>query len=77
MDQLNCTLALDMTIEEDLARLAPHQSVFDMNAPRTVSKNLSKPNTAISTISNWMSWDQPEEADPDVLRRMALIPEAA
>lgn len=76
-DQLNCTLALDMTIEEDLYRLAPHQSVFDMNAPRTVSKNLSMPNTAISTISNWMGWDQPEEADPDVLRRMALIPEAA
>jgi hypothetical protein len=76
-DQLNCTLALDMTIEEDLARLAPHQSVFDMNAPRTVSKNLSMPNTAISTISNWMGWDQPEEADPEVLRRMALIPEAA
>ncbi len=76
-DQLNCTLALDMTIEEDLARLAPHMSTFDMNAPRTVSKNLSMPNTAISTISNWMGWTLPEAPDPEVMRRMALIPEAA
>jgi ApbE superfamily uncharacterized protein (UPF0280 family) len=48
-----------------------------MNAPRTVSRNLSMPKTVIATISNWIHWDEPEQADPEVLRRMAAIPEAA
>jgi hypothetical protein len=76
-DQLNCTLSLDLLTAQDLYRLAPHQSTFDLNAPRTVSRNLSMPKTVIATISNWLSWDQPEQADPEVLRRMASIPEAA
>jgi hypothetical protein len=65
-----------MMTANDLYRLAPHQSVFDLNSPRTVSRNLSMPKTVIATISNWMSWDQPEVPDPEVVRRMALIPEA-
>jgi hypothetical protein len=75
-DQLNATLSLDFVTAEELYRLAPHQSVFDMNAPRTVSRNLSMPKTVIATISNWIHWDEPEQADPEVLRRMAAIPEA-
>lgn len=74
-DQLNCTLSLDLVTAHDLYRLAPHQSVFDLNAPRTISRNLSMPKTVIATISNWLGWDEPEEADPEVLRRMAMIPE--
>ncbi|WP_144106655.1 hypothetical protein [Paraburkholderia sp. BCC1886] len=76
-DQLNATLSLDFVTATELEKLAPHQSVFDMNAPRTVSRNLSMPKTVIATISNWMHWDVPEAADPEVVRRMALIPEAA
>lgn len=75
-DQLNGTLSLDFVTATELERLAPHQSVFDMNAPRTVSRNLSIPKTVIATISNWIHWDEPEQADPEVLRRMAAIPEA-
>jgi hypothetical protein len=77
LDQLNCTLSLDLLTAQDLYRLAPHQSAFDLNAPRTVSRNLSMPKTVIATISNWMGWDQPEVPDPEVMRRMAAIPEAA
>jgi hypothetical protein len=74
-DQLNCTLSLDHVTANDLYRLAPHQSAFDLNAPRTISRNLSKPKTAIATFSNWLHWDQPETPDPAILQRMNMIPE--
>jgi hypothetical protein len=76
-DQLNLTLSLDLVTANELYRLAPHQSTFDLNAPRTVSRNLSMPKTVIATISNWLGWDQPETPDPNVLRNMAAIPECA
>jgi hypothetical protein len=75
-DQLNATLSLDFVTASELYKLAPHQSVFDLNAPRTISRNLSMPKTVIATISNWLHWDEPELPDPEVVRRMALIPEA-
>jgi len=53
-DQLNSTLSIDIVTTEQLKALAPHKSVFDLNAPKIVSKNLSIPDTVISTIAGWL-----------------------
>ena len=49
-------------------------SVFDLNAPRMVSENLSMPKPAISTIANFM--DNNEPPDPVKLLLMDRIPNA-
>jgi len=59
---------LDHWTAEELQRLAPHMSVFDLNAPRQVSKNLSMPKPVVATISNWVHRVIP--ADPMKLARM-------
>lgn len=53
-DQLNGTLSIDIATTEQLKALAPHKSVFDLNAPKMVSKNLSIPDTVVSTISSFI-----------------------
>jgi len=53
-DQLNGTLSIDEYTANELKALAPHKSVFDLNAPRKVSKNLSIPKPVVSTIANFM-----------------------
>lgn len=63
-DQLNATLSLDIATTEQLKALAPHKSVFDLNAPRAVSKNLSIPDTVIATIANWLDSDN-QYVDPN------------
>lgn len=73
-DQLNGTLSLDHWTAEQLHALAPHMSVFDLNAPRQVSKNLSMPKPVVATIANWAH--RPED-ERDLLKeqRMAELPE--
>ena len=68
MDQLNGTLSLDNWTTEELRRLSPHMGVFDLNAPRQVSKNLSMPKPVVATISNWVHRTIPP--DPIKLVRM-------
>lgn len=65
-DQLNATLSLDIATTEQLRALAPHKSVFDLNAPRVVSKNLSIPDTVNATIANWLG-SPIDYIDPDKL----------
>lgn len=72
MDQLNATLCLDEWTTEQLRFLAPHMSVFDLNAPRQVSKNLSMPKPVVATIANYIHRE--EEVDPVKLSLMDQIP---
>jgi len=69
--QLNCTLSLDNYIADGLKPLAPHKSVFGMDKPREVSKNLSMPKTVVSTISNFIRSE--EYVDPAKLKRMESL----
>lgn len=64
-DQLNCTLSLDNWVTEELRRLAPHQSVFSLDAPRTVSRSLSMTKTVVATIANWVHAVEADQADPE------------
>jgi hypothetical protein len=75
-DQLNGTLSIDLMTAEQLRKLAPHMSVFGLDAPRAVSRNLSIPKPVVATMANWVH--SPNEVpDPEKLRRMETIPEAA
>jgi hypothetical protein len=72
-DQLNGTLSLDHWTTEELRALAPHKSVFDLNAPRQVSKNLSMPKPVVATIANGIHSPEPHDAAKQ--QRMAQLPE--
>jgi hypothetical protein len=72
-DQLNGTLSIDNYTADELESLAPHKSVFDLNSPRSVSKNLSIPKPVVSTIANWMHSWRDEAPNPEKLRRMELL----
>ena len=45
---------MDNYIADGLDNLAPHKSVFDMDAPKKVSKNLSIPKPVISSTALWL-----------------------
>lgn len=71
MDQLNLTLSLDAWTTDRLKALAPHKSVFGLNAPREVSGNLSMPKPVIASIANFMSSEI--DVDPVKLQRMEAL----
>lgn len=73
-DQLNGTLSLDLMTSEELQKLAPHMSTFDLNEPRKVSKNLSMPKPVVSTIAAWMHAKFNEGIDPQKQLLMDQIP---
>lgn len=75
-DQLNGTLSLDNHTAEELRKLAPHMSTFDLNDPRAVSKNLAMPKPVVATIANWVHFPHEDAADPEKLARMGAIPDA-
>jgi hypothetical protein len=75
-DQLNGTLSIDIMTTEELKNLAPHKSVFDLNAPRMVSRNLSMPKPVVATISSWIGTHHAEDRDPAKEARMAKLPNA-
>lgn len=75
-DQLNGTLSLDLMTAEELKALAPHKSVFDLNNPRAVSRNLSMPKPVVATIANWLHHPHAEENDLEKEAKMAAIPDA-
>ena len=75
-DQLNGTLAIDLMTAEQLRKLAPHMSVFGLDTPRAVTRNLSIPKPVVATIANWIHWPD-NEVEIDKLQRMEAIPDAA
>lgn len=72
-DQLNGTLDLDLLTAEELKALAPHKSVFGLNKPKAVSKNLSIPKPVVATIANWVHTAHLEEHDPEKEALMAQL----
>jgi len=68
-DQLNCTHAIDGWSADKLQKLAPHMSVFGLDQPRAVSRNLSMPKPVVATIASWMHRPL-DPADPIKLARM-------
>lgn len=68
-DQLNCTHAIDNWTAENLQKLAPHMSVFGLDQPFAVTRNLSMPKPVVATISTWMH-DPLEAPDPVKQARM-------
>lgn len=72
-DQLNGTLSLDMHTAEELMALAPHKSVFGLDAPRQVTRNLSIPKPVNSTIANFIHSHHGEVPDPEKEAKMAQL----
>lgn len=67
-DQMNIILALDNVTSEQLETLAPHKNMYDLNVPRTLSNAASLPKPVISTISNWIHYqEQHKQPDSDKL----------
>jgi hypothetical protein len=62
---------MDTETANELKRLAPHKSVFGLDAPREVTKNLSIPKPVINTIQSWLSMSEP--IDPAKLERMKVL----
>jgi hypothetical protein len=75
-DQLNGTLSLDNQTAEQLKALAPHKSVFGLDSPRQVTKNLSQPKPVVATFANWIHTHHVEEPNPEKEARMAALPNA-
>ena len=71
LDELNGSLCLDAYVADGIIPLAPHKSVFDLNEPRAVSKNLSIADTVVSTIASWINYEEP--VDPVKLERMSIF----
>lgn len=74
-DQLNATLSIDGWTAEELSKLAPHKSVFDLNEPRKVSRNLSMPKPVVATIAAAVHSIDAKRIDPHKAEYMAQIPE--
>lgn len=72
LDQLNVTLSLDGWTAEHLESLAPHKSVFNLDKPRQVSRNLSIPKTVVSTIAAFIH-DPYIECDLDKQKQMKML----
>lgn len=56
-DAMGCTLSIDNHIAKGLENLAPHKSSFDFDSYRGVSSNLLMPKPVVSTIANWLDYD--------------------
>ena len=71
-DALNFTLTLDNDLAEELKHLDPHKSCFELDAPRTISGNLSIPKTVVGTISNWLHFEEPDNTPTDFMKSIAI-----
>lgn len=71
-DALQFTLAVDQVIEEKLATLAPHMSVFGIESVRAMSNSASLSKPLVATTAEWIEAAQ-EPADPVKLERMAAL----
>lgn len=76
MDALNLTLSLDTVTANAYDKLAPHNSIFNLDAVRQVSRNPAHPKPAVTNYANWLHDTQPEIPDPIRMAAMALLPDA-
>lgn len=72
-DQQNGTLSIDHMTTEQLARLAPHMSACGLDGVRQLAKNMAIPGPVVSTISNWLHWEE-EPLTEEQQREMDTIP---
>ena len=71
-DALQFTIAVDQVIEQKLETLAPHMSVYGIEAVRTLANSASLSKPVVATIANWLE-SEPDPVDPKKLERMALL----
>jgi hypothetical protein len=59
-------------VEKNLEALAPHMSVYGIDAPRAMSNTASLSKPVVATISDWL--DSPiDPPDPVKLQRMQAL----
>lgn len=51
-------MLLDSKEHDEFSRLAPHLGVMDTHAPFKVSGNIKIPGPVMSTIANWMHFNE-------------------
>lgn len=75
-DEMNGTLLVDDYMAYRFEAMAPYKSTMSTSVPRTISGNLAKTKPWISTVANFLEAAPSLPPDPEILKRMALIPEA-
>ena len=71
-DALQFTLPIDQVVEKSLEALAPHMSVYGIDAPRAMSNTASLSKPVVATISDWL--DSPiDPPDPVKYERMRQL----
>lgn len=51
---MNMVLSLDNKTTDELANLAPHKNIINLDVPRTLTDAARIPKPVASTISNWI-----------------------
>ena len=74
---MNGTLLIDDYMSDRFEAMAPYRSTMSTSLPRTLSGNLAKTKPWISTVANLLEAAPHLPPDPEKLKRMDLIPEAA
>lgn len=74
-DQLNGILIPDNAMARGLKALAQYMSSFDMNKPRSPSRNSSIPKPVLANGANWFDEDEDHHFDPVKADLMNQIPE--
>lgn len=62
-------------VEDALAALAPHMSMFSLGKVRGVDSALEHPKNVVATIANWMHYKE-DSIDPVKYARMMALPDA-
>jgi hypothetical protein len=73
LDQVNCSLPLDLYMAERQSELAPHKNILDVSKPRSFSNAASIPKPIVSTISEYIF--RQGKVDPEKLIKMECLAE--
>lgn len=76
MDQLNCTLLMDIVTADAYRALAPHMSTFSLNEPREISDNLAHPKPVVMTTAHFIH-DTSNQGDMSRMAKMMELLELA
>jgi hypothetical protein len=73
LDQVNCSLPLDVYMAGRQSELAPHKNLIDVSKPRSFGQAASIPKPIVATISEYVY--RQGEVDPEKLIKMQCLPE--
>lgn len=76
-DEMNGTLLIDDYMAGRFEAMAPYRSAMSTSTPRQLSGNFSKTKPWLSTAANFIEAAPNIPPDPEVMKRMMTIPEAA